>query len=133
MNLRGSHLLYLVIIIFINYILYKNNACFIFYIAEYIIIFIRGIAFIPYNRDNLDFRIYNDPKDACIDRDDWVRYKSDSKSWAKTNWGHESFNYLKALKYSGDIFYIISFLSIVPILGLKHLIKYLDNHLTIKA
>lgn len=133
MNLRGSHLLYLVIIIFINYILYKNDAMVGFYIAEYIIIFIHGINFIPYNRDNLDFRIYNDSKDACIDRDDWVRYKSDSKSWAKKDWGHESFNYLKALKYSGDIFYIISFLPIVLILGSKHLIKYLDNHLTIKA
>jgi hypothetical protein len=133
MNLRGSHLLYLVIIIFINYILYKNNAYIVFYIAEYILIFIRGIAFIPYNRDNLDFRIYNNSEDARIDIDNWVRCKSDTKSWAKTNWGHKSFNYLKALKYSGDIFYIISFLPIVPILGLKHLIKYLDNHLTIKA
>lgn len=92
MNLRGSHLLYLVIIIFINYILYKNDAMVGFYIAEYIIIFIRGIAFIPYNRDNLDFRIYNNSEDARIDRDDWVRYKSDTKLWAKKDWGHESFN-----------------------------------------
>lgn len=43
MNLRGSHLLYLVIIIFINYILYKNNVWIGFSLYYWIIIMIEEI------------------------------------------------------------------------------------------
>jgi len=85
MNLKGSHLLYLVIILFANYLAYSNNFPWWSYYIEYVFIFIKGIFFISVSRDSLDFRMYDDPNDAKIDRDDYINFKSENKSWYKYN------------------------------------------------
>ena len=133
MNLKGSHLLYLVIILFANYLAYTNNFPWWSYTIEYIIILIRGVQFVTINRENLDFRMYNNPEEAKADRDDYLRYKSNDKPWYKSAYGHKSFNEIKALQYSGDIFYILTMLPAIPFILFDKFVKFLDNNLTLKA
>ena len=130
MNLKGSHLLYLVLIVYGNYLAYNNSFPWWSYLIEYAVIFILGINFVGLAEDSLDFRIYDDPESAKRAKDDRT---SDIDSWDKTDFGHKSFNEIKALQYGGSIFYIITFLPIIPFILLYRFIQYLDKHLTLKA
>ncbi len=132
MNLKGSHLLYLVLIVYGNYLAYNNSFPWWSYLIEYSVIFILGMNFVSLAEDSLDFRIYDDPEDA--ERAKYYRDRtSDDNSWNKIYFGHKSFNEIKALQYGGSIFYIITFLPIIPFILLYRFIQYLDKHLTLKA
>jgi hypothetical protein len=133
MNLKGSHLLQLVVILFCNYLMYISNFPLWTYIIEYVIIFFIGINFVATNRKNLDFRMYDDPDSAKSDRDYYISYERDESPWNKNTFGHRTFNPIKALKYSGDIYYIITVLPVLPFIGFHKFMKYLDENLSLKA
>lgn len=71
MNLKGSHLLWLVLIVYCNYLLFKAfipkdlNVYIVLMIMQYIIIFVTNILHLKYNEKSVDiiyyftYRIFN--------------------------------------------------------------------------